>query len=178
MISWVVGSGPILGSMLGRWSSWIFSLSLSPSARPPCSLMLSLEREHVQNRVNIRRGRGRERMSSRLHAQHRALYGAGSHNPEIMTWAETKSQMPNQLSHPGAPQNKSFFKRFYVFIHERHTKRHRNIDRGRPAAVLDARTPGSWPEPKADTQPLSHPGAPQKINLEKNHFGCCVKNEL
>ena len=29
---------------------------------------------------------------------------AGSHNPEIMTWTETKSQMPNQLSHPVAPR--------------------------------------------------------------------------
>ena len=24
---------------------------------------------------------------------------------------------------------------------------------------LDPSTPGSWPEPKADAQPLSHPGA-------------------
>ena len=29
--------------------------------------------------------------------------GAWSHNPEIMIWAETKSQMLNQLSHPGTP---------------------------------------------------------------------------
>ena len=29
---------------------------------------------------------------------------------------------------------------------------------------LDPRTLGSWPEPKADVQPLSHPGVP-KINI-------------
>ena len=29
---------------------------------------------------------------------------------------------------------------------------------------FDPRTPGSWPEPKADTQPLSHPGTPTVFN--------------
>ena len=32
-----------------------------------------------------------------------------------------------------------------------------------PDARLDPRTPGSRPEPKADTQPLSHPGLPSNI---------------
>ena len=32
-----------------------------------------------------------ERISSRLHAEQEAQHGAGSHNPEITTWAETKS---------------------------------------------------------------------------------------
>ena len=32
---------------------------------------------------------------------------------------------------------------------------------------LDPRTPGSRPEPKADAQPLSHPGAPSLL-LYKN----------
>ena len=31
---------------------------------------------------------------------------------------------------------------------------------GEPDAGLDPRIPGSQPEPKADTQPLSHPGVP------------------
>ena len=30
-----------------------------------------------------------------------------------------------------------------------------------PDVVLDPRTLGSLPEPKADAQPLSHPGAPE-----------------
>ena len=33
---------------------------------------------------------------------------------------------------------------------------------------LDPRTPGSGPEPKADTQPLSHPGSPKWEFLKKN----------
>ena len=35
--------------------------------------------------------------------QHRAQRGAQFHNAGIMTWAEIKSQMLNQLNHPGTP---------------------------------------------------------------------------
>ena len=65
-----------------------------------------------QGRVN----RGRERILSNLHTQHRAQYRAWSHDPEIMTWVEIKSQALNHLSHPGAPEpifictNTSIFK--------------------------------------------------------------------
>ena len=38
--------------------------------------------------------------------------------------------------------------------------RGRYLGRGEPDMGLDARTPESQPEPKADTQPLSHPGSP------------------
>ena len=31
---------------------------------------------------------------------------------------------------------------------------------GQPDVGLDPETPGSRPEPKGDTQPLSHPGVP------------------
>ena len=44
----------------------------------------------------------RERISSRLHANCRAWLGTGSQDPEIMTWAEIKSQTLNRLSHTGA----------------------------------------------------------------------------
>ena len=37
------------------------------------------------------------------------MQDSNSQNCEIMTWAETKSQMLNQMSHPGAPI-------FYLFI--------------------------------------------------------------
>ena len=53
----------------------------------------------------------------------------------------------------------------------RHTERSRDIGRGRsrlcwePDWGLDPRTLGSGPEPKADTQPLSHPGAPAILNF-------------
>ena len=49
----------------------------------------------------------------------------------------------------------------------RDTHRGRDTGRGRsrfpvePDARLDPRTPGSGPEPKADTQPLSQPGVPE-----------------
>ena len=57
------------------------------------------------------------------------------------------------------------FKIFYLSIHERHRERkgHRQREkqtpRGEPDKGLDLRTPGSWPEPKTDAQPQSHPGA-------------------
>ena len=63
-------------------------------------------------------------------------------------------------------QFSSFFKRFYVVIHETHGERqsHRQREKqvpcGEPHVGLDTRTPGSRPEPKADAQPLSHPGDP------------------
>ena len=61
---------------------------------------------------------------------------------------------------------KSFFNRFYLFIHERHTEKEAQRDRQRekqgPTAGLDPRTQGSYSEPKAAAQPLSHPGVPLK----------------
>ena len=46
------------------------------------------------------RKREREKILSRPHAENEAVYRAQSHNPEIMTWAKTKSEMLNQLSQP------------------------------------------------------------------------------
>ena len=53
-----------------------------------------------------------------------------------------------------------------LFIHETHThterQRHRQREKQapcrKPHVGLNPRTPGSHPEQKADTQPLSHPG--------------------
>ena len=48
---------------------------------------------------------------------------------------------------------------------ERERQRHRQKEKQAPSREpdvgLDPRTPGSQPEPKADAQPLSHPGAPK-----------------
>ena len=45
-----------------------------------------------------------ERISSRLSAEHVSWYGTLSHDPEIMTWAETKNWLrKSALSDPGAP---------------------------------------------------------------------------
>ena len=45
-----------------------------------------------------------ETVSSRLRAERGTRCRAQSQDPEIMTWAETKSQTFNQMSHPGAPK--------------------------------------------------------------------------
>ena len=59
-----------------------------------------------------------------------------------------------------------------LFIHERDTHRDRERERERdrqrekqalcrkPDVGVDPRTPGSRPEPKANAQPVSHPGVP------------------
>ena len=43
---------------------------------------------------------------------------------------------------------------------QRHRQREKQAPCREPDAGLNPRTPGSRPEPKADAQPLSHPGAP------------------
>ena len=62
-----------------------------------------------------------------------------------------------------------FFLRFYLFIHEshrererpRHRQREKQAPRGESDVGLDPGTLESGPEPKADAQPLSHPGVPK-----------------
>ena len=44
---------------------------------------------------------------------------------------------------------------------QRHRQREKQAPHEKPDAGLNPRTLGSRPEPKADAQPLSHPGAPQ-----------------
>ena len=43
---------------------------------------------------------------------------------------------------------------------QRHKQREKQVPQGEPDAGLGPRTPGLQPEPKAEAQPLSHPGAP------------------
>lgn len=50
------------------------------------------------------RGRRRERIPSRL----------CTHDPKIITWAETRSQMLNELSHPGTPLFLILFLLFFM----------------------------------------------------------------
>ena len=42
---------------------------------------------------------------------------------------------------------------------QRHSQKEKQTPCEKPNAELDPRTPGSWPEPKAEAPPLSHPGA-------------------
>ena len=65
-------------------------------------LMTSKKHERVLSKENI----------SKIYiyifqAQHRAQCGAWTHDTEIKTWAEVKSQPLNQLSHPGTPTSKN-----------------------------------------------------------------------
>ena len=48
---------------------------------------------------------------------------------------------------------------------QRHRQREKQAPCRDPDVGLHPRTPGSHPEPKADAQPLSHPGAP-RCNLK------------
>ena len=72
---------------------------------------------------------------------------------------------------------RNFFK--ILFIYERHRERGRDIHRGRSrlpqgSSMWDLNPElGSRPEPKADAQPLSHPGVPFTRILEKV-FTCLV----
>ena len=54
----------------------------------------------------------------------------------------------------------------YLFIYDRHRERQRHRQREKqapcrePGVGLDPQTRGSRPEPKAEAQPLNHPGVP------------------
>ena len=60
----------------------------------------------------------------------------------------------------------SSFLKDFIYLFTRDIERGRDIGRGRSRLHaganegLDSGTPGSRPKPKADTQPLSHPGIP------------------
>ena len=46
---------------------------------------------------------------------------------------------------------------------QRYRQREKQAPCKEPNEGLDPRTPGSRPEPKADAQPLSHPGSPHAL---------------
>ena len=46
---------------------------------------------------------------------------------------------------------------------QRHRQRENQASHKEPDVGLNLRTPGSQPEPKADAQPLSHPGIPREL---------------
>ena len=60
---------------------------------------------------------------------------------------------------------------------QRHKQRKKQTPFGEPDEELDPRTPGSLPEPKADSsQPLSHRGTPRDMSLEKEEPELWVRN--
>ena len=52
-------------------------------------------------------------------------------------------------------------------VREAETQAEREAGSPEPDAGLNPRTQGSHPGPKADTQPLSHPGAPEMVVFKK-----------
>ena len=69
---------------------------------------------------------------------------------QLRGWTKCwKTINPEQFSH-----RFSFFLRIYLFIHDTEAPSRE------PDAELNSRTSGSWPEPNANFQPLSHPDAP------------------
>ena len=69
-----------------------------------------------------------------------------------------------------------FFLRFYLFIHERyrekqrHRQREKEVPCGEPDVGLNPMIPRSWPEPKADVQPLSQPGIQKAYIFTNDHW--------
>ena len=53
---------------------------------------------------------------------------------------------------------------------ETERQREKEVPCREPDMGLDPETPGSHPEPKADVQPLSHPGVPRI--LYSTYFNC------
>ena len=110
---------------------------------------------------DTQRGRDIGRGRSRLHAG--SPMWDSIPDSRITSRAEGRCQTAEP---PRDPPAHIFFKRFYSPIHKRHTERQRHRQREKQAPCreldvgLDPRTPGSHPEPKADAQLLSHPGAP------------------
>ena len=61
-------------------------------------------RANEQALAGLGERRGKEKILSRLHAQHRSKAGLNLTTLKIMTWAKIRSQMLNKLSHPCIPK--------------------------------------------------------------------------
>ena len=57
---------------------------------------------------------------------------------------------------------------------QRHKQREKQAPCGEPEARLDPRTPGSQPEPKANAEPLSYPGA-LGFGFQIHHRQICIQ---
>ena len=93
-----------------------------------------------------------------------------SHHPVCI--CPTRCTLMTEANLPDTWRSLFFFKDFiYLFIRDTQRERQRCRQRekqarhGEPDARLDPRVLGSWPEPKADAQPLSHPCTPRPFFL-------------
>ena len=109
------------------------------------------------------RGRDTDRGRSRLHAGSPMWDSI----PGLQDHAPGRRQGLNRWATQGS--RKYFFKILFTYSWERqrHRQRENQAPHGEPDRRLDLRTPGSWPKPKADAQPRSHPGVPILENLFK-----------
>ena len=75
-------------------------------------LSLFILRETETARVGAGQNEGKPTQAP--HCQHRAQHGTQTHEIEIMTRVEAKSQMLNQLSHPGASDH--MFLTLFIYL--------------------------------------------------------------
>ena len=76
--------------------------------------------------------------------------------------------------------NSIFFKVLFIYLWETCRKRQRHRQReklapcGEPDVGLNPRMLGSWPEPKGDAHPLSHPGVPVNNIIATQLMSICL----
>ena len=126
-------------------------------------------------------------LSSLTHTQLKPLWEHVSWNMKKTVWGREMSRAERLLwihiSQFGCLQL-LFLKILFIYSWDTYTQRQRHGQREKQAscresdARLNPRTPGSRPESKADTQPLSHPGILLACNyevflVEIRSFGGC-----
>ena len=128
------------------------------------SLFIYFERDKdSMSRGQAEREGDRESQAGTALSAQSPMWGSNPWNHEFMTWAETKSQTLNQLSHRGAP-NLFFFLRFIYFWERGHKLgRSRVRETKDPKQALcwqqwawcraQTQTVRLWLEPKLDAQP-------------------------
>ena len=93
-------------------------------------ILLSVPSEHLFSFIDLfiylsgggKEGEGEVENLQQTTAEQGAPHRAWSHEPEIMTWADIKSQLLNRLSHPGALslgpfKNKNVYSHSFSFSH-------------------------------------------------------------
>ena len=94
--------------------------------------------------------------------------------PGLQDRAPGQRQAPNRCATQGSLKKKILIKNILIIYLRREREqgrehkwgerqREKQTPCGKPNASFDPRTPGSRPEQKADTQPLSHPGIPDHV---------------
>ena len=116
--------------------------------------MIVTERERERGRDT---GRGRSRLL------------AGSPMWDLIPGPQDHTLSWKQMLNHRATQVSQILFLIIDFIHKRHKQRERQTSCREPDGGLDPWTLESWPEPKADAQPLSHPGILAFVVLSK-HF--------